>query len=108
MGSQHITGVSRNTWLFSPLLSFPIHGVPAMPEVVTKLSLEAKDGRVRHNLCWILEQHYSRKWAKVRIDEEIARPTRSPWQRSNLKAAQEQYFADDKPIPPYKRYAPQP
>ena len=79
-------------------------GVPAMPEVVMKLSLEPKDGRMRHNLCWILEQHYSRKWAKVRIDEEIAKPTLSPWQRSYLKAAQDQYFADAKPIPPYRQY----
>lgn len=83
-------------------------GVPAMQPVVDTLAEQLKDGRVRHNCCWILEQHYGRKWAKVRIEEEIDKPNQVPWKRDTLKAALTQYFSDAKPIPPYRSYQPAP
>lgn len=76
-------------------------GRPAMDPVLDKLKLTDKNGRIRHNLCWVLNEYYGRNIARRLLMEELAN-TSDDRLRRNLSGALEPYFSTrERGIPPY-------
>ena len=76
-------------------------GRPAMGPVLDKLKQTAKNSRIRHNLCWVLNEYYGRNIARELLTEELAN-TGDDRLRGNLSAALRQYFRTDlRGIPPF-------